>query len=85
MDKQSKKPKSRVVKVDSQHTWDFFITQANNQACPVCLFVSLFGSLSLKPCLYTYPSQTGMHIWFAGYGTFYSSLVRAFSGHESFF
>ncbi|KAH1121040.1 hypothetical protein J1N35_004200 [Gossypium stocksii] len=35
MDRQSKKPKSRVVKINSQHTWDFFITQANNQACPV--------------------------------------------------
>ncbi|TYH30282.1 hypothetical protein ES288_A01G082200v1 [Gossypium darwinii] len=35
MDRQSKKPKSRVVKINSQRTWDFFITQANNQACPV--------------------------------------------------
>ncbi|OMP04520.1 Thioredoxin [Corchorus olitorius] len=36
MDKQSnKKVKSRVIKVESEDSWDFFITQANNQACPV--------------------------------------------------
>ncbi|KAK5844670.1 thioredoxin-like protein CXXS1 [Gossypium arboreum] len=35
MEGKSKKPKSRVVKINSQRTWDFFITQANNQACPV--------------------------------------------------
>ncbi|KAL4272929.1 hypothetical protein GQ457_13G002660 [Hibiscus cannabinus] len=31
----SKKPKSRVVKIDSEQSWDFFITQANKQGCPV--------------------------------------------------
>ncbi|GMJ10274.1 C-terminal cysteine residue is changed to a serine 1 [Hibiscus trionum] len=31
----TKMPKSRVVKIDSEHSWDFFITQANNQGCPV--------------------------------------------------
>ncbi|KAG8658116.1 thioredoxin-like protein CXXS1 isoform X2 [Manihot esculenta] len=27
--------KSRVVKVDSEQSWDFFISQATNQGCPV--------------------------------------------------
>ncbi|KAH7546626.1 thioredoxin-like protein CXXS1 [Ziziphus jujuba] len=27
--------KSRVVKVDSKKSWDFFISQATNQGCPV--------------------------------------------------
>ncbi|KAK9268549.1 hypothetical protein L1049_000303 [Liquidambar formosana] len=29
--------KSRVVKVDSEESWDFFIAQANNQGCPVVI------------------------------------------------
>ncbi|EOY12613.1 Thioredoxin [Theobroma cacao] len=35
MDKQTQVVKSRVVKVDSEESWDFYITQANNQGCPV--------------------------------------------------
>ncbi|KAF8414067.1 hypothetical protein HHK36_002066 [Tetracentron sinense] len=27
--------KSRVVKVDSEESWELFVTQANNQDCPV--------------------------------------------------
>ncbi|KAF8391463.1 hypothetical protein HHK36_023768 [Tetracentron sinense] len=26
---------SRVIKVDSEESWDFFVTQANTQGCPV--------------------------------------------------
>ncbi|XVF70521.1 hypothetical protein PTKIN_Ptkin11bG0168200 [Pterospermum kingtungense] len=32
---QTQRVKSRVVKVESEESWDFFIAQANNQACPV--------------------------------------------------
>ncbi|XWS27902.1 hypothetical protein CRYUN_Cryun25bG0020000 [Craigia yunnanensis] len=35
MDRQTRRVKSRVVKVESEDSWDFFITQANNQGCPV--------------------------------------------------
>lgn len=35
MDRQTRRVKSRVVKIESEESWDFFITQANNQACPV--------------------------------------------------
>ncbi|XVF04007.1 hypothetical protein REPUB_Repub05bG0043300 [Reevesia pubescens] len=35
MYRQTEKVKSRVVKVESEDSWDFFITQANNQGCPV--------------------------------------------------
>eukprot|EP00262_Sarcandra_glabra_P016538 TRINITY_DN542_c0_g5_i1.p1 TRINITY_DN542_c0_g5~~TRINITY_DN542_c0_g5_i1.p1 ORF type:complete len:125 (-),score=23.22 TRINITY_DN542_c0_g5_i1:216-590(-) len=27
--------KSKVVKVDSENSWDFYVTKAKNQACPV--------------------------------------------------
>lgn len=27
--------KSRVVKVDSVESWDFYVSQATNQGCPV--------------------------------------------------
>ncbi|KAF2305018.1 hypothetical protein P3X46_033378 [Hevea brasiliensis] len=32
---QDQQTKSRVVKVDSVESWDFYVTQANNQACPI--------------------------------------------------
>ncbi|RWR93483.1 thioredoxin-like protein CXXS1 [Cinnamomum micranthum f. kanehirae] len=35
MDGQEQLTKSRVVKVDSEESWDFYLTQANNQGCPV--------------------------------------------------
>ncbi|XVE80286.1 hypothetical protein DITRI_Ditri14bG0127900 [Diplodiscus trichospermus] len=35
MERQIKRVKSRVVKVESEDSWHFFITQANNQDCPV--------------------------------------------------
>ncbi|XP_068639320.1 thioredoxin-like protein CXXS1 [Aristolochia californica] len=35
MEGQEQIVKSRVVKVDSDESWEFFIGQANNQGCPV--------------------------------------------------
>ncbi|XP_065878436.1 thioredoxin-like protein CXXS1 [Euphorbia lathyris] len=36
MENQEEDPnKSRVLKVDSMETWDFYITQASNQVCPI--------------------------------------------------
>ncbi|KAG9454240.1 hypothetical protein H6P81_007144 [Aristolochia fimbriata] len=37
METQEQVVKSRVVKVDSEESWDFFIGQANNQGCPVVI------------------------------------------------
>ena len=53
MDRKTQRVKSRVVKVESEDSWDFFITQANNQGSPV----SLFFLPSFKPvfaCLLLY-------------------------------
>ncbi|KAJ9169008.1 hypothetical protein P3X46_020478 [Hevea brasiliensis] len=35
METQEQQAKSRVVKVDSVESWDFYVTQANNQGCPI--------------------------------------------------
>ncbi|KAJ4837152.1 Thioredoxin-like protein cxxs1 [Turnera subulata] len=35
MENQEQQTKSRVVKVDSPQSWDFYVTQATNQACPI--------------------------------------------------
>uniref|UniRef100_A0A5B6YRS0 Thioredoxin domain-containing protein n=1 Tax=Davidia involucrata TaxID=16924 RepID=A0A5B6YRS0_DAVIN len=35
MEGQEQQNKSRVVKVDSEETWDFYATQARNQGCPI--------------------------------------------------
>ncbi|XP_022717941.1 thioredoxin-like protein CXXS1 [Durio zibethinus] len=40
MDRQTQKMKSRVVKIESEDSWDFFIKQANNQGCPVMVHFS---------------------------------------------
>ncbi|GAB4846212.1 Thioredoxin-like protein cxxs1 [Ancistrocladus abbreviatus] len=32
--------KSRVVKIDSEKSWEFFITQANKQSCPIVVHFS---------------------------------------------
>lgn len=35
MENQEQQTKSRVVKVDSAESWDFYVTQATNQGCPI--------------------------------------------------
>ncbi|KAK9089608.1 hypothetical protein Scep_028690 [Stephania cephalantha] len=35
MEAQGQLQKSRVVKVDSEETWDFYVTRADNQGCPI--------------------------------------------------
>ncbi|OMO76684.1 Thioredoxin [Corchorus capsularis] len=35
MEGQEQQNKSRVVKVDSKESWDFYVTQATNQGCPI--------------------------------------------------
>ncbi|KDP20821.1 hypothetical protein JCGZ_21292 [Jatropha curcas] len=35
MENQEQQTKSRVVKVDSVQSWEFYVTQANNQGCPI--------------------------------------------------
>ncbi|URE22938.1 Thioredoxin, partial [Musa troglodytarum] len=45
---QQQLPKSRVAKVDSEESWYLFVTQANNQGCPV--FVH-FGASWCVPSL----------------------------------
>ncbi|XP_031287738.1 thioredoxin-like protein CXXS1 isoform X2 [Pistacia vera] len=35
MEGQDEQNKSRVVKVDSAESWDLFVSQANNQGCPI--------------------------------------------------
>ncbi|KAE8704047.1 Thioredoxin-like protein CXXS1 [Hibiscus syriacus] len=35
MNRKTKTPASRVVRIDSEQSWDFFITQANGQGCPI--------------------------------------------------
>ncbi|GMH15803.1 hypothetical protein Nepgr_017644 [Nepenthes gracilis] len=35
MESQEQTNKSRVIKVDSQETWDFYISQAKDQGCPI--------------------------------------------------
>ncbi|KAJ0101470.1 hypothetical protein Patl1_04389 [Pistacia atlantica] len=37
MEENGQLKKSRVVKVDSKESWDFFISQATNQGCPVLI------------------------------------------------
>lgn len=36
------KKESRVVKVDSEDSWDFFISQATIKGCPVSLLILFF-------------------------------------------
>lgn len=48
MEKHEQFKRSRVVKVDSVKTWDFFKTQAINQGSPVSL-VHFFQFL-INPC-----------------------------------
>ena len=36
---------SRVVKVDSEESWDLFFSQATNQGCPVSLLVFVCNGL----------------------------------------
>jgi hypothetical protein len=43
MESQEQQPKSRVIKVESVESWDFYITQATNQACPVSFFLYLLS------------------------------------------
>lgn len=43
--------KSRVVKVDSKESWDFFITQATTQGCPVSDKVS-YTYIHIHVCMY---------------------------------
>lgn len=45
-------PKSRIVKVDSSESWDFYVGQAANQGCPVSF---------LKPTSFTL--QTLFFYW----------------------
>lgn len=40
--------KSRVVRMNSEELWDFFITQAANQGCPVSLYF-VFVYVNLIP------------------------------------
>ncbi|CAK7350901.1 unnamed protein product [Dovyalis caffra] len=35
MENQEQQPKSRVVKVESRESWDFYVTQGTNQGCPI--------------------------------------------------
>ncbi|KAJ8761690.1 hypothetical protein K2173_004466 [Erythroxylum novogranatense] len=35
MENQEQQTKSRVVKVESVESWDFYVSQATNQACPI--------------------------------------------------
>ncbi|XP_022753948.1 thioredoxin-like protein CXXS1 [Durio zibethinus] len=35
MDRQTQRVKARVIKVETEDSWDFLITQANNRGCPV--------------------------------------------------
>lgn len=35
MDGQEQHNKTRVVKIDSVESWDFYVSQASNQGCPV--------------------------------------------------
>ncbi|CAA3008953.1 thioredoxin CXXS1 [Olea europaea subsp. europaea] len=44
--------KSRVVKIDSEETWDFFASQANKQGCPVIVHFTAswcMPSVAMKP------------------------------------
>ncbi|KAL2496199.1 Thioredoxin-like protein CXXS1 [Forsythia ovata] len=44
--------KSRVVKVDSEKTWDFFTSQAKKQGCPVIIHFTAswcVPSVAMKP------------------------------------
>ncbi|KAL5976076.1 Thioredoxin-like protein cxxs1 [Asimina triloba] len=52
MEGQEQTLKSRVVKVDSEESWDFFINQANNQGCPVSVHFAASWcapSVAMKP------------------------------------
>ncbi|XP_044495621.1 thioredoxin-like protein CXXS1 [Mangifera indica] len=40
MEGQDEQTKSRVVKVDSVESWDLFVSQANNQGCPIVVHFS---------------------------------------------
>lgn len=78
---QEQQNKSRVVKVDSVESWENFVSQANNQGCPVCqcsshnppIFISKRRSID----------NTVSLIIIAGSCTLYCYLVHAFCGHES--
>lgn len=48
MEGQDEQTKSRVVKVDSVESWDLFVSQANNQGCPVSFIQFLFLELLLE-------------------------------------
>lgn len=52
MESQEQQPKSRVIKVESVESWDFYITQATNQACPIVVhFTALWcmPSVAMNP------------------------------------
>ncbi|OAY26044.1 thioredoxin-like protein CXXS1 [Manihot esculenta] len=37
METQEQQTKSRVLKVESLESWDLYVTQANNQGCPIVI------------------------------------------------
>ncbi|EEF43956.1 thioredoxin-like protein CXXS1 [Ricinus communis] len=52
MESQDQQPKSRVVKVDSVESWDFYVTQATNQGCPIVVHFTAswcIPSLAMNP------------------------------------
>ncbi|KAJ6401808.1 hypothetical protein OIU84_013970 [Salix udensis] len=52
MESQEQQPKSRVIKVQSVESWDFYFTQATNQACPIVVhFTALWcmPSVAMNP------------------------------------
>ncbi|KAJ6738041.1 THIOREDOXIN [Salix koriyanagi] len=52
MESQEQQPKSRVIKVESVESWDFYSTQATNQACPIVVhFTALWcmPSVAMNP------------------------------------
>ncbi|KAJ6706943.1 THIOREDOXIN [Salix viminalis] len=52
MESQEQQPKSRVIKVQSVESWDFYSTQATNQACPIVVhFTALWcmPSVAMNP------------------------------------
>ncbi|GKV42338.1 hypothetical protein SLEP1_g49749 [Rubroshorea leprosula] len=53
MDGQEQHNKTRVVKIDSVEAWDFYVSQASNQRCPVVAHFTAswcMPSVAMNPC-----------------------------------